>query len=387
LRFLASHKPTFLLVVLALVSLPVGCERKNQYVAPPPPPVTVSHPVQKSVIASLDFTGTAQAVASVDIRARAQGFLESAHFTEGSTVNKGDLLYTIESGSYQAAVDKAIADLASKKAQLDKNEIDYQRNLRLIKENAASQRDLDNSKASRDSAKDDVGVAEASLKTAQINLSYTTIYAPITGRIGRHLVDVGNLVGAGESTLLNTIKQYDPIYAYFALNERDLLTLLEQYHKEGPAPPKWEPPVFLGLSNESGHPHEGKLDFADLGLDQSTGTILLRGVFPNPLPRTIVPGLFVRIRFPTGKRDNSLLVSERALGVDQRGEYVLVVNQDNVVEHRPVKVGASEGGMKVIEEGLKPDEWVVVNGMQRARAGAKVNPTQEEPGKQKPTGQ
>jgi RND family efflux transporter MFP subunit len=387
LRFLASHKPTFPLVVLTLVSLLVGCERKNQYVAPPAPPVTVSHPVQKSVIDSLDFTGTTQVVASVDIRARAQGFLESAHFTEGSTVNKGDLLYTIESGSYQAAVDKAIADLASKKAQLDKNEIEYQRNLRLIKENAASQRDLDNSKASRDSAKADAGVAEAALKTAQINLNYTTIYAPITGRIGRHLVDVGNLVGAGESTLLNTIKQYDPIYAYFALNERDLLTLLENYRKEGPAPPKWEPPVFLGLSNESGHPHEGKLDFADLGLDQSTGTILLRGVFPNPLPRHIVPGLFVRIRFPTGKKELALLVTERALGVDQRGDYVFVVNQDNVVEQRPVKVGASENGMKVIEEGLKPDEWVVVNGIQRARAGAKVNPIREEPGKQKPTGQ
>ncbi len=387
MRFLASHKPTFLLVVLALVSLPVGCERKNQYVAPPPPPVTVSHPVQKSVVDSLDFTGTTQAVASVDIRARAQGFLESVHFTEGSAVNKGDLLYTIESGSYQAAVDKAIADLASKKAQLDKNEIDYQRNLRLIKENAASQRDLDNSKASRDSAKADVGMAEASLKTAQINLSYTTIYAPITGRIGRHLVDVGNLVGAGESTLLNTIKQYDPIYAYFALNERDLLTLMKNYRKEGPPPKKWEPPVYLGLSNESGHPHEGKMDFADLGLDQSTGTMLLRGVFPNPLPHSIVPGLFVRIRFPTGKKDLALLVTERALGVDQRGQYVLVVNQDNVVEQRPVKVGASEDGMKVIEEGLKPDEWVVVNGIQRARAGAKVNPTREEPGKQTPTGQ
>ncbi len=375
------------LVLLALMALLAGCERKNQYVAPPPPPVTVSQPLQKSVTESLDFTGTAQAVASVDIRARVQGFLETVRFTEGTVVKKGDLLYTIEPSTYQAAVDKASADLASKKAKLDRSEIEYQRNQRLFKENAASQRDLDNSRADRDSAKADVGVAEANLKTAQINLGYTTIYAPITGRIGRNQVDAGNLVGAGEFTLLNTIKQFDPIYAYFALNERDLLALMTYYRKEGPPPKKWEPPVNLGLADESGYPHEGKMDFADLGLDQSTGTILLRAVFANPYPYTIVPGLFVRLRFPFGKKDQALLVTERAIGIDQRGEYILVVNQENIVEQRPVKVGTSEGGMTVVAEGLKPDDWVVVNGMQRARPGAKVNPTRVELGKETPTRQ
>jgi RND family efflux transporter MFP subunit len=379
LRFWPSQKPAFVLAVLALVGMLIGCERKNQFVAPPPPPVTVSQPLQKSVVESLDFTGTTQAVASVDIRARVQGFLEKIRFTEGAVVKQGDLLYTIEPTTYQAAVDKAVADLASKKAQLDKSEIEYQRNLRLIKENAASQRDLDNSRATRDSAKADVGMAEASLQTAQINLSYTTIYAPITGRIGRSQVDVGNLVGAGEFTLLTTIKQYDPIYAYFALNERDLLALIAIYRLQGPPPIRWEPPVFLGLSNESGHPHEGKLDFTDLSVDSSTGTILLRGVFPNPPRYSLIPGLFVRIRFPVGTKDHALLVTERALGVDQLGDYLLVVNQDNVVEHRPVKLGATENGMRVVEEGLKADEWVVVDGIQRARPGVKVNLTRLEP--------
>ncbi|HBZ55208.1 MAG TPA: efflux transporter periplasmic adaptor subunit, partial [Syntrophobacteraceae bacterium] len=366
------------LALLTLVGLLSACERKNQYVAPPPSPVTVGQPIQKSVVESLDFTGTTQAVASVDIRARVQGFLEKTHFTEGAVVKQGDLLYTIEPATYQAAVDKAVADLASKKAQLDKSEIDYQRNLRLIKENAASQRDLDNARASRDSAKADVAMAEASLETARINLSYTTIYAPISGRIGRSQVDIGNLVGAGEFTLLNTIKQYDPIYAYFSLNERDLLALITIYRQQGPPPKRWEPPVFLGLSNESGHPHEGKLDFTDLAVDSSTGTILLRGVFPNPPRYSLIPGLFVRIRFPVGVKDQALLVSERALGVDQLGDYVLVVNQDNVVEQRPVKLGTTENGMRVIEDGLKADEWIVVDGIQRARPGAKVNPIRPE---------
>jgi RND family efflux transporter MFP subunit len=389
LRASVHHKAIFILLTLALVGLLAGCDRKNQYVAPPPPPVTVNQPLQKSVIESLDFTGTTQALASVDIKARVQGFLEKIHFTEGTVVKKGDLLYDIERSTYQAAVDKAVGDLASSKAKLDKTEIDYQRNQRLYKENAASQRDLDNSRADRDSAKAEVGVAEANLKTAQISLGYTRIYAPITGRIGRSQVDVGNLVGAGEFTLLTTIKQYDPIYAYFTLNERDLLTLMKQYRKEGPAPKKWEPPVFLGLSNESGHPHEGKLDFTDLGVDSSTGTMLLRGVFPNPPPYNFVPGLFARVRFPVGKKDHALLVTERALGVDQLGDYLLVVNQDNVVEQQPVKLGISEDGMRVVTEGLKPDDWVVVDGVQRARPGTKVNPTRagSPPSKSPSTGQ
>jgi len=389
LRCWPSHKPVFLLAGLTLFGLLIGCERKNQYVPPPPPPVTVSQPLQKSVVESLEFTGTTQAVASVDIRARVQGFLEKIYFTEGAVVKQGDLLYTIEPATYQAAVDKAVADLASKRAQLDKSEIEYQRNLRLIKENAASQRDLDNSRASRDSAKADVAMAEASLQTARINLSYTTIYAPISGRIGRSQVDVGNLVGAGEFTLLTTIKQYDPIYAYFSLNERDLLALIAVYREQGPQPKRWEPPVFLGLSNESGHPHEGKLDFTDLAVDSSTGTILLRGVFPNPPRYSLIPGLFVRIRFPVGTKDHALLVTERALGVDQLGNYVLVVNQDNMVEQRPVKLGAIENGMRVVEEGLKSDDWVIVDGIQRARPGAKVNPTRLEPkpSETSPTGQ
>ena len=367
---------TFLLLFPIAVVFAGGCEKKNQYAAPPPPSVTVAGPIQKDVTDYLEFTGTTQAVASVDIRARVQGFLQSVHFKDGAVVKKGDLLYIIDPATYQASVDKAEGDLAAKKAQFDRAEVEYQRNLRLIKENATSERDLNNSKASRDTAKADVAVATANLENAKINLGYTTIRAPLDGKIGRSQVDVGNLVGAGEYTLLTTIKKYNPIYAYFTLNEHDLLTVMKMSRRENNKTPETEHvPVFLGLANDTGYPHQGELDFADLGVDQSTGTMLLRGVFKNPYPPPIIPGLFVRLRVPLGIHSNALLVSERAIGTSQQGKYILVVNEENTVEARPVQLGALDGGFREIVQGLKADDRVIVNGMQRARPGSKVNPT------------
>lgn len=367
---------TFLLLFPIAVVFAGGCEKKNQYAAPPPPSVTVAKPIQKDVTDFLEFTGTTQAVASVDIRARVQGFLQSVHFKDGAVVKKGDLLYIIDPATYQASADKAEGDLAARKAQFDRAEVEYQRNLRLIKENATSERDLNNSKASRDTAKADVAVATANLENAKINLGYTTIRAPMDGKIGRSQVDVGNLVGAGEYTLLTTIKKYNPIYAYFTLNEHDLLAVMKMSRRESNKTPETEHvPVFLGLANDTGYPHEGELDFADLGVDQSTGTILLRGVFKNPYPHPIIPGLFVRLRVPLGIHSNALLVSERAIGTSQQGKYVLVVNEENTVEARPVQLGALDGGFREIVQGLKADDRVIINGMQRARPGSKVDPT------------
>ncbi len=369
-------KPISVLVILLLSGLLPACEKGNQYVAPPPPPVTIAQPLEREVIDYLDFTGTTQAIASVDIRARVPGFLQTIHFKAGDDVKKGDLLFVIEPNIYQAAVDKAVADLAGQKAQLERAEVEYQRNQRLYKENATSERELVNSKATRDSAKSSVSMAEAALENARINLGYTTIRAPLSGRIGRNLVDVGNLVGAGEFTLLATIKQYDPIYAYFTLNERQLLRIMKSARKK--TPNRYDPEdVVLGmaLSNETNYPHQGHLDFVDLGVDQATGTILMRGEFPNPEPTSILPGLFVRLRLPIEKHNHALLVTERALGADQLGNYLLVVNKENVVEYRSVQQGTLVDGMRVIDEGLKADDWVVVDGIQRTRPGAKVNPT------------
>lgn len=381
LQALGQRRLSVSLAVLAALGLLLGCEQKNQYVAPPLPTVTVSRPLQKEVLEYLEFTGTTQSIASVDVRARVQGVLQNIYFQDGGMVKKGDLLCIIEPSSYKAAVDKAAADLESKKAQLEKAEIEYQRNQRLYKENAASERDLVNSKAARDSAKAAVAISEAALDDAKISLGYTTVYAPLSGRIARRQVDVGNLVGAGEYTLLTTIKQYDPMYVYFTLNEHQLLKLRKMQRK-GKGQVNEEKlsdiPLYLGLANEDGFPHEGRLDYADLGVDPGTGTILMRGIFPNPPPYVILPGLFARIRLPIGKTDNALLVSERALGSDQLGDYLLLVNSENVVEHRTVKTGTLVDGMRVVTEGLKSDEWVVVNGLQRARPGAKVNPSRVE---------
>jgi len=367
-------KPALVLAALFLAGIMSGCERQNQYVAPPPPAVTVSQPLKKEVTDYLEFTGTTQAVATVDIRARVQGFLQTATFREGAFVKKNDLLYIIDPRSYQAAVDKAVADLADKKAQAEKAEVEHLRNQRLFKENATSEKELVNAKAARDSAKANVAAAEASLEDAKINLGYCSIYAPLSGRIGRNQVDVGNLVGAGEFTLLTTIKQYDPIYAYFTLNERQLLRLMRLARK-GREYAVQDTVIHMALANENGYPHEGRLDYADLGVDQSTGTMLMRGVFSNPNPPAILPGLFVRLRVPAGVRPGALLVSERAIGSDQGGQFVLVVNSEDIVEMRRIVPGSVTDGMRVIEEGLNGDEWIVVNGIQRARPGAKVKPT------------
>lgn len=234
MQFRIPVNPIRIMLIFLLLGTLSACEQGNRYVAPPPPPVTAAQPLQREVIEYLDFTGTTQSIASVDIRARVQGFLQSTHFKEGDSVKKGDLLYIIEPNTYQAAVDKAMADLAGQKAQYERAEIEYQRNQRLFKENATSDREVVNSKAARDSGKASVTMAEAALENARINLGYTTIRAPLGGRIGRSLVDVGNLVGAGEFTLLTTIKQYDPIYAYFTLNERQLLKVIKQERKKIP---------------------------------------------------------------------------------------------------------------------------------------------------------
>lgn len=373
-----SPTATARLAVAATLAL-AGCEPKNDYVAPPPPEVTVRPPIARTITTYKEFTGTAQGVETVQLRARVKGFLQRVHFEPGADVSAGDLLFTIDPQPFEAAVASARAELANQRALLASADAEFRRAAQLFERNVYAELDLIKARAARDAAQASVQAAEAALQTAELDLGYTKVTAPISGQISRNMVDVGNLVGDNEATLLATIVQYDPIHAYFSVSENDLFRF-RQLRREGRrADYRKEPiPMALGLADEAGFPHEGRLDYADPGLDPETGTILGRATFPNP-DRDIVPGAFVRLRIPFEQGRDVLLVPERALGADQAGRYVLVVDDEGVVEQRPVELGSQVDDLVVVEKGLRGGERVVVNGLQRARPGARVRPVSPEP--------
>ncbi len=375
----------FALALLAAVIL-TGCEEANTYVEPPPPKVSVAQPLVEDVIEYLEMTGTTVASARVDVRARVSGELQSMHFQPGTEVEAGDLLFVIDPREYAAELAAARAELTAAEAEVRRAGIEYKRARNLYKKKAGSEADVVRWQGELEVARASVERAQAALEQAQLDLDYTQVSAPISGRVGRNRVDVGNLVGQGEPTVLTEITEVDPMFAYFNLNERDFLRLATAYRKrvkDKGLDPRVDPDkkadikIYLGLANEKGYPHEGVADFSESGLDAGTGTLQLRGVFHNsePVP-AIHPGLFARIRMPVAKRAGAPLVSERAIGSDQSGRFVLVVNGDNVIEKRNIVQGQLDDGMRVIEEGLEPGEWIVVNGLQRARSGAKVEPEQ-----------
>lgn len=357
-----------------------GCdEQKNQYVPPPPPKVTIAEPVQRPVTLYLEFTGNTQAVNTVQLQARVEGYLAGLHFQEGADVKRGDLVFTIQPEQYQAELQSALAEVQAQQAALDHAETELKRYSRLFEQKAAAATDVDNWRFQRDSAKAALINAQAQVDLAKLNLSYTRVTAPIDGRMGRRLVDPGNLVGAGgQKTPLADINQIDSIYAYFTVNERDLLRVRKLQRESGAGDYLSRPiPAYAGLAIDQGYPHEGRIDFAAITVDPTTGTLLLRAVFDNQ-DRKILPGLFARVRVPVGRQPNAILVPEVALGFDQLGRYVLVVNDKNVVERRGVTTGQEEDGMVVIESGLNADERVIVNGLQRAIPGREVSPEMHE---------
>jgi RND family efflux transporter MFP subunit len=351
----------------------VGCNRANQYIAPPPPAVTVAQPVERQITHQLEFTGTTRAPETVEVRAKVMGYLEKIDFQDGAQVKAGDLLFVIEQGPFEAALDSAEAALQKAEASLVLAKADLARTEPLVQRGALTAQELDVKRADVATAAADVASAKAAVRQAELDLAYTQVKSPVTGVASRHMVDVGNLVEPG-TTVLTRVEAFDPIHVYFAVSEADVLEFLRLRGDMSLESIRENPPVlYMGLSAEEGFPHEGKLDFAEAGVDPDTGTQMRRGVFPNP-DRKLLPGLFARVRLPVGDPQPGLMIPDRAVAADQRGDYVLVVNDKNIVEYRPVKLGMRVGPMRVVAEGVGPQDWIVINGLQRARPGAPVKP-------------
>jgi RND family efflux transporter MFP subunit len=369
----AQRRNLCLILLSVLTASLAGCQQPNQLVTPPPPKVTVAQPIERKVNDTVEFVATMQATQTVELRSQVKGYLEKINFEDGSNVKVGDLLFVIEQEPYQLALASAKAAQLKAIAAQGLAQTQYRRMEPLRTNGVVTQEELDVQAAQVATTKADVAAAETAVHTAELNLSYTQIRAPISGRIGRHLVDIGNLVQAQE-TPLAVIQALDPIYAVFDVSENELLRFMEMLRKhELPDPEQTPPTLHLGLPNEQGFPHEGKLEYREMKIDPSTGTARRRGIFPNP-GWQLIPGMFAKVSAPVGEPVPRLLVEERAIGTDQRGDYLLVVNDKNVVEYRSVKLGINIGPLRVIEDGITAKDWVIINGLQRARPGATVDP-------------
>jgi membrane fusion protein, multidrug efflux system len=363
------------LTIFALAAILTGCGEKPQPQPPPPSKVTVAQPDRRMVTDYLELTGNTQAIYTVQLVARVVGYLEQVLFQDGQIVKKGQPLFVIQRNTYEDNLRQAEAAIAQYQAQLQYAESQYTRYTNLVQRNAGSQSDLDNWRYQRDLAQANLRSAESQRDLAKLNLDYTLVTAPFDGRMDRRQVDPGNLVGSGGSTVLASINQIDPIYVYFNISDSDLARLRKGARGiPGPSDSRtWS--VQVGLPGEDGYPHEGRLDFAAISLTATTGSLLMRGILPNGDGR-ILPGLYARVRVPL-ERKESLLVPEVAVGHDQQGAYVFVVNEKNVVERRGVKTGPAVDALRAIDDGLAGKEWVIVNGLLRAGPGRPVTPERE----------
>lgn len=368
----ASIAPRFAALALGLAL--AGCGQSNTYVAPPPPKVTVAPPVKRAITHYLESTGNSAAVNSASLVARVSGFVEAIGYRDGGKVKKGTVLFTIEPESYELKLKQSQAAENSAKATLKQTTADYQRQADLAKTGAASKAALDNSTASRDNAEANLQQAEVNTRLAAINVGYTHVTAPFDGIVTARKVSIGDYVGGGSPTVLATIVQLDPIYVNFTVSEQDVLRIRAEIRRLGLTQADLNKvSVEVGLQTEEGYPHKGTLDYRSPTVDSSTGTLAVRALLQNP-NTVLLPGLFVRVRVPLDKQDDALLVPDVALGSDQGGRYLLVVNKDNVVEQRPVEVGQREGVLRAIDKGLTAGDRVIVNGLLRAVPGQKVDP-------------
>lgn len=350
-----------------------GCGKPNTYAPPPAPKVTVATPQTQRVQEYYSTVAQTRAQNRVELRARVNGYLSSVQFNDGDTVQQGQLLFDIDRAPFEATLRSATAALAKTKAQLNLADRQLARTEPLVTRQAVSQNELDEIIAQQAAAAADVDAAAASVREAELNLNYTEIRAPFAGRMGRRMVDPGNLVQPG-TTLLATLESIDPIHAYFTMSESDLLRFMEMRQKgEIPSDAEGHTPIELSIGDTDDYAYKGFIDFSEFGVDPQTGTTERRGVFPNP-DGALRPGLFVHIRYPIGGPTQRLLIDESAIGSDQRGDYVLVVKPDNKVEYRTVELGTLYGKQRVIHGGLDEKDQIVVEGLQRSRPGAEVVP-------------
>src|SRR5437764_10463269 len=348
---------------LAVVALAAGCARRQPQVAPPDPvAIPVSKPVTREITDAVEFTGRTEAIQSVDIRPRTTGYLVKIPFKEGSEVKAGDLLFVIDQRPYQAQLDQSAGQVDLYQAQLKLAKVTLARDLAInnITPNAISRQQLDQDRAAVEQADAQVKAFEKNMEVYKLNQEFTKVVSPISGMVSRYYLTVGNLVNQ-DQTLLTTVVSLDPMYAYFDVDEPTILRVRKAIN-EGKIKPRESStrlPVFMGLQGEEGFPHEGDVDFVNNQLNPTTGSILVRGVFPNPKPpggtRLLSPGMFVRIRLPIGQPHPAVLVVDRAVQPDQGMKHVYVVDQKNSVQYRRATTGSlQDDGLRVITDGLKP---------------------------------
>ena len=371
--------------VAGLACLLAACGQDNAYVPPPPPVVSVAAPVQKTVTRYLEATGNIAVVNTAKLVARVPGFVESIGYQDGDEVKKGAVLFTIEPEPYELRLRQAQAAETATRASLAQAEAEVQRLTELASRQIGTKVALDNATTSRETAESNLKQAQVNTRLAAINLAYTRVTAPFDGIVGARQVSVGDFVGAGAATVLATIQQLDPIYVNFSINERELQLIQAMIERLGIAPDDLKKvPVEVGLQTETGHPHRGTLHYAATGVSPQTGTLMVRGILPNP-KHALLPGYFVRVRVPLPQPENALLVPDVALGSDQGGRYVMVVTKDGVAEQRRVQVGPVVDELRVIESGLQPNDQVVVDGIMHAIPGQKIETRPQPAGPQRPS--
>lgn len=363
--------------MLGLIAISAsGCGESKQTAAPPPPPpaVTVARVVSEDYRPTMSFTGRVEAIHKVDLRARIDGFLEKRLFDEGADVKEGQLLFVIEKGLYQAALDEAQAGVEKAQATLQLAEIEVKRQTELVQKSASPQARLDETIARRGEANGVLLGAKANLEKAQLQLSYTDITSPIAGRISRAYVSVGNFVTPATGSLATIVSQ-DPIYVSFPVTQRELLELRKQ---DGGNGNRGDYAVYLQLADGSRYDKPGKVDYLGVTINQGTDTVQVRAIFPNP-ERVLIDGALVSVVAEVGKSDKALLVPQQALQADQAGTFVLVVDKDNKVVVRRIELGESRGTRIVVLKGLAEGERVITEGIQKVRPGQVVQPTEIKP--------
>jgi multidrug efflux system membrane fusion protein len=361
----------------ALASLNVGCSSPAQSKAhaPAPAEVSVAEVICKQIGDSDEFTGRLEAVNAVEVRPRVSGYLQSVHFKEGAIVRHGDLLFQIDPRPFQAEADRLKGDLSQAKAQRSRAQSDFERAERLHNNDGMSAEEYDRRAAVRNEAEARIASTEAALRGAQLNLDFTRVTAPITGRVGRAEITEGNLVesGAGQVKPLTTLVSLDPIYVYFDVDEQTYLKYARLTQSHGASSHDLRRTAQLGLADEDGFPHAGQVSFVDNQVSSSTGTIRLRATFANK-NLALTPGLFARIRLQGGRAHSGCLAKDEAVVTDLNQKYVFVLGKNSTLAYRPVKLGPMTEGLRVVRDGLHEGDVIVVGGLQRVRPGSTVTP-------------